>query len=187
MDGSETLLSKQLGAVSEAASAAAAAGMSAAAEAAKAAKAAQLQLTASERQHSAQKMPQRRSSALRGAAPGRQCWMAARRCGVLCCAQCSWRWVLWSSRRKFDELTADTSQGALRSLAAAHPEAVCLNAEMEWYGSRAERVYLACGKQVRTAEAAGKSPQARYLERTVGSLLVGIDSHIYVARSYAKW
>ena len=54
---------------------------------------------------------------------------------------------LWAARKKLDDLTATTSQGALCSLAAEHPEAVCLNARKEWSGSRAERVYLACGQQ----------------------------------------
>ena len=147
MDGSETLLSKQLGAVSEAASAAAAAGMSAAAEAAKAAKAAQF---AADGVRAATQRAEDAAKALLRPARGRT-WKAVLDggaplwCAVLCTVFLAV--VLWSARRKFDELTADTSQGALRSLAAAHPEAVCLNAEMEWYGSRAERVYLACGKQ----------------------------------------
>ena len=165
-DGSETLLSKQLCAVYDAASSAAAEGGRAAAEATKATEAAQAAVegaqAAAQRASDTMETAQRAvadasaaaqcaseaSKALLRTAQGRT-WKAVLDAGApLWCAVLGTLFlavVLWITRKKLDELTNNTSQGALCSLAAAHPEAVCINARMEWSGSRAERMYLTCG------------------------------------------
>ena len=167
-DGSETLLSQQLCAVYDAASSAAAAGGRAASEDTKAAEAAQAAVVgahaaaqrASDTAETAQRAAAGASAAARCAdeaakallrtAQGRT-WKAVLDGGApLWCAVLGTVFLtvfLWAARKKLDDLTATTSQGALCSLAAEHPEAVCLNARKEWSGSRAERVYLACGQQ----------------------------------------
>ena len=163
-NGSETLLSKQLCDVYDAASLVAAEGGRAAAEATKAAEAAKAAVEgahaaaqrASDTVESAQRAvgdasaaahcAEEAAQALLRTAQGRT-WKAVLDGGApLWCAVLGTVFLgvfLWSVRKKFTDMSAKTNQGALHSLAAAHPEAVCVNGRMEWFGSRAERVYLA--------------------------------------------